>query len=465
MGKWEESYSYVPSGTTLGELFKMPFHSLAKAHQLIEEDGALFDDNGGSASTEKGMGHFPGLCSVLMLRLLDLPVPDSIQVGAQVIPGRMELIQAALWAQIASWSAQVQLRTGAEPVKDWAEFIDGSSHLWSPSQWDGFPGDWYQILGIDPEDWTLDQLAANHGRSVMERLDAYDLGDLDIEVNIERAWLAAVRGELREALEFLRRAESDLLTTGWPDYQESDDHSHLLLYTWSAVNGLPAEWFRMIGEIRTFIYDLLPDPTQSALARVERSELAISATMEAAVRQIQDSMLTISDMVVADIAQHESDSTESINRRLDAISDRLPPASDVAELRHQFARNQRLLLRSYAEDIEETSRRLAVTLDYWGRMDERSQQDIVTAETFFSKVAGMDSGMLSPACIGMGYARACEREKEISGAGLAHEMHDELTSLRNNAAHTEEFTVAHLIRLRKLALESVLPILTKKGGL
>ena len=40
-----------------------------------------------------------------------------------------------------------------------------------------------------------------------------------------------------------------------------------------------------------------------------------------------------------------------------------------------------------------------------------------------------------------------------------------LTSLRNNAAHTEEFTVAHLIRLRQLVLESVLPILTKKGGL
>ena len=465
MGKWEESYSYVPSGTTTIELFKMPLHSLAKAHQLIEEDGALFDDSGDSVSTEKGMGHFPNLCWVILLRPLDPPFPDSIQVGAQVIPGRMQLIQTALWAQIASWCAQVQLRTGAEPVKDWAKFIDESSYLWSSSQWDGFPGDSYEILGIDPEDWTLDQLAANHGRSVMERLDAYDLGDLDIEVNIERAWLAAVRGELREALEFLRRAESDLLTTSWPDYQESDDHSHLLLYTWSTDKGLPAEWSRMIGEIRTFIYDLLPDPTQSALVRVERSELAISATMEATVRRIQDSMLTIGSMVVADIAQRDSDSTESINRRLDAISDRLPMASDVAELQHQFARNQRLLLRSYAEDIEEMSRRLAVTLDYWGRMDALSQQDIVTAETFFSKVAGMDEGMLSPACIGIGYARACEREKEVSGAWLAEEMYEELTSLRNDAAHAKEFTVDHLIRLRQLALESVLPILTKKGGL
>ena len=131
----------------------------------------------------------------------------------------------------------------------------------------------------------------------------------------------------------------------------------------------------MIGEIRTFIYDLLPDPTQSALVRVERSELAISATMEATVRRIQDSMLTIGGMVE------------------------------------------------------------------------------------------MDSGMLSPACIGMGYARAYEREKNLSGAGLEQEMYEELTSLRNNAAHTEEFTVAHLIRLRQLVLESVLPILTKKGGL
>ena len=465
MGKWDESYSYVPSGTTTIELFKMPLHSLVKAHQLIEEDGALFDDSGDSVSTEKGMGHFRNLCWVILLRPLNTPYPDSIQVGAQVIPGRMQLIQTALWAQIASWCAQVQLRTGAEPVKDWAKFIDDSSYLWSYSQWDGFPGDSYEILGIDPEDWTLDQLAANHGRSVMERLDAYDLGDLDIEVNIERAWLAAVRGELREALEFLRRAESDLLTTSWPDYQEPDDHSHQLLYTWSTNKGLPAEWSRMIGEIRTFIYDLLPDPTQSALVRVERSELAISATMEATVRRIQDSMLTIGSMVVADIAQRDSDSTESINRRLDAISDRLPMASDVAELQHQFARNQRLLLRSYAEDIEEMSRRLAVTLDYWGRMDALSQQDIVTAETFFSKVAGMDEGMLSPACIGIGYARACEREKEVSGAWLAEEMYEELTSLRNDAAHAKEFTVDHLIRLRQLALESVLPILTKKGGL
>ena len=119
-----------------------------------------------------------------------------------------------------------------------------------------------------------------------------------------------MRGELRESLEFLRRAESDLLTTSWPDYQESDDHNHLLLYTWSADKGLPAEWSRVIGEIRIFVYDLLPDPTQSALARVERSELAISATMEATVRQFQDSMLTIGDMVVAELAQHESDSTE-----------------------------------------------------------------------------------------------------------------------------------------------------------
>ncbi len=462
MGTWEESYSYVPSGTTSGELFKMPLHSLAKAHQLIEEDGALFDDGDGFAGTEKGMGHSPNLCWVILLRLLDAPFAD---MGAQMIPGRMELIQTALWAQIASWCAQVQLRTGAEPVKDWAKFIDESSYLWSSSQWEGFPGDSYEILGIDPEDWTLDQLAANHGRSIMERLDAYDLGDLDIEVNIERAWLSAVRGELRESLEFLRRAESDLLTTSWPGYQESDDHSHLLLYTWSADKGLPAEWSRVIGEIRTFIYDLLPDPTQSALARVERSELAISATMEATVRQFQDSMLTIGGMVVAELTQHESDSTESINRRLDAISDRLPTASDVAELQHQFARSQRRLLRSYAEEFEETSRRLAATLDYWGRMAELSQQDIVTAETFFSKVAGMDSGMLSPACIGMGYARAYEREKEVSNAWLAQEMYEELTSLRNNAAHTEEFTVAHLNQLRKLVLESVLPILTKKGGL
>ena len=267
MGKWEESYSYVPSGTTSGELFEMPLHSLAKAHQLIEEDGALFDDGDGFAGTEKGLGHFPNLCWVILLRLLDIPFPD---MGAQMIPGRMELIQTALWAQIASWCAQVQLRTGAEPVKDWAKFIDESSYLWSCGQWDGFPGDSYEILGINPEDWTLDQLdrlAANHGRSIMERLDAYDFGDLDIEVNIERAWLSAVRGELGEALEFLRRAESDLLTTSWPDYQESDDHSHLLLYTWSADKGLPAEWSRVIGEIRTFIYNLLPDPTQSALAR------------------------------------------------------------------------------------------------------------------------------------------------------------------------------------------------------
>ena len=254
----------------------------------------------------------------------------------------------------------------------------------------------------------------------MERLDAYDLGNLDIEVNIERAWLSAVRGELRESLEFLRRAESDLLTTSWPDYQESDDHNHLLLYTWSADKGLPAELSRVIGEIRIFVYDLLPDPTQSALARVERSELAISATMEATVRQFQDSMLTIGDMVVAELAQHESDSTESINRRLDAISDRLPTASDVAELRRQFARSQRRLLRSYAEEFEETSRRLAATLDYWGRMDELSQQDIVTAETFFSKSCWNGLGNAFP---GLYWDRLCTglrtRPGDVHVPGLA----------------------------------------------
>ena len=72
---------------------------------------------------------------------------------------------------------------------------------------------------------------------------------------------------------------------------------------------------------------------------------------------------------------------------------------------------------------------------------------------------------LSPACITIGYARACEREKEVSDAWLAQETYEELTSLRNAAAHTEEFTVAHLIRLKQRVLESVLPILTKKGGL
>ena len=34
------------------------------------------------------------------------------------------------------------------------------SYLWSSSQWDGFPGDSYKILGIDPADWTLGFLSA-----------------------------------------------------------------------------------------------------------------------------------------------------------------------------------------------------------------------------------------------------------------------------------------------------------------
>ena len=105
--KWRELRVH-PEGYTPPSDGQASVPDLATAHILMEESGRLSGhvDSDDEEANVQEVQRFPNCCLAMLSAFVDIP-----GLAGQEVLDDMRLLQCALWAQIAAWTAKVETNT------------------------------------------------------------------------------------------------------------------------------------------------------------------------------------------------------------------------------------------------------------------------------------------------------------------------------------------------------------------